>query len=91
MSVFYIVVLAAAAALTGPAAADCTAGLRIARLGNSSVRYEIGLFREGSEALAAEGWFVHVFVERSTRRPTPLPARMRQTLEKLIVPAPEAR
>ncbi|MGB0220970.1 MAG: acyl-CoA thioesterase [Sinimarinibacterium flocculans] len=75
--------------LAFPDAVD--AGLRIARLGNSSVRYEIGLFREGSEALAAEGWFVHVFVERSTRRPTPLPARMRQTLEKLIVPAPEAR
>jgi acyl-CoA thioester hydrolase len=59
------------------------AGLRVEHLGNSSVRYGIGLFRPGSDAQAAEGWFVHVFVDRAQRRPTPLPAAMRSALEKL--------
>ena len=59
------------------------AGLRVEHLGNSSVRYGIGLFRPGSDVPAAEGWFVHVFVDRAERRPTPLPAPMRGALEKL--------
>jgi len=59
------------------------AGLRVEHLGNSSVRYGIGLFRPGSDLPAAEGWFVHVFVDRVERRPTPLPAPMRAALEKL--------
>jgi len=59
------------------------AGLRVEHLGNSSVRYGIGLFRPGSDLPAAEGWFVHVFVDRAERRPTPLPAPMRGALEKL--------
>ncbi|MFO1351577.1 MAG: thioesterase family protein [Gammaproteobacteria bacterium] len=59
------------------------AGLRVAKLGNSSVRYEIGLFRQGTEEAAASGHFVHVFVNRITRRPTPLPARIRAALERL--------
>jgi acyl-CoA thioester hydrolase len=59
------------------------AGLRVEHLGNSSVRYGIGLFRSSSDAPAAEGWFVHVFVDRAHRRPTPLPAPMRAALEKL--------
>jgi len=61
------------------------AGLRVEHLGNSSVRYGIGLFRPGSDAPSAEGWFVHVFVDRAARRPTPLPAPMRAALEKLKV------
>ncbi|MFP5304342.1 MAG: acyl-CoA thioesterase [Gammaproteobacteria bacterium] len=69
--------------LAFPDAVD--AGLRVAHLGRSSVRYEIGLFREGSEAAAAEGWFVHVFVDRATRRPSALPAPLRAALEKLLV------
>ena len=60
------------------------AGLRIGRLGNSSVRYEIGLFRAGIEAPAATGHFVHVFVDRITRRPVPLDARARETLSRLM-------
>ena len=60
------------------------AGLRIGRLGNSSVRYEIGLFRAGVEAPAATGHFVHVFVDRITRRPVPLDARARETLSRLM-------
>jgi len=59
------------------------AGLRVEHLGNASVRYGIGLFRPGSDTPAAEGWFVHVFVDRAQRRPTPLPAPMRAALEKL--------
>ena len=65
------------------------AGLRVERLGNSSVRYGIGLFRAGEETAAAEGWFVHVFVDRATRRSTPLPAQLRAALQPLLVePAP---
>jgi len=60
------------------------AGLRIGRLGTSSVRYEIGLFRAGDEPPAATGHFVHVFVEREGRRPTPIPPLLRHALEKLV-------
>jgi acyl-CoA thioester hydrolase len=61
------------------------AGLRVARIGRSSVRYEIGLFRSGAAEPAAEGWFVHVFVDRASRRPQELPAALRQALERLLV------
>lgn len=61
------------------------AGLRVARIGRSSVRYEIGLFRDGADSPAAEGWFVHVFVDRASRRPQELPAPLRQSLERLLV------
>jgi acyl-CoA thioester hydrolase len=59
------------------------AGLRVARLGNSSVRYEIGLFRNDESAAAAQGHFVHVYVDRETRRPAGLPTEMRGALEKI--------
>jgi acyl-CoA thioester hydrolase len=59
------------------------AGLRVARLGNSSVRYEIGLFRDEEEKAAAQGYFVHVYVDRETRKPTVLPHVMREALEKI--------
>ncbi|WP_303784071.1 acyl-CoA thioesterase [Sandarakinorhabdus limnophila] len=65
------------------------AGLRIAKLGNSSVRWEVGLFTAGHEAPAAEGHFVHVYVDRETRRPAPLPDAWRQLLLPLVV-APNA-
>src|SRR5579859_8013565 len=61
------------------------AGLRVAHLGKSSVRYEIGLYAEGAAAPAAEGWFVHVFVDRADRRPAPIPERLRGLLETLRV------
>jgi acyl-CoA thioester hydrolase len=57
------------------------AGLRVAKLGNSSVHYEIGLFRSGVEEPAATGRFVHVFVDRESRRPAALPAPLRTALE----------
>ena len=59
------------------------AGLRVGQLGRTSVRYEIGLFREGAEEPAAEGWFVHVFVDRASRRPAQMPDRLRSSLERL--------
>ncbi|MED5549673.1 MAG: thioesterase family protein [Pseudomonadota bacterium] len=57
------------------------AGVRVARIGNSSVTYQIGLFREGEDEPAAQGHFVHVYVDRDTRRPVSLPDAMRQALE----------
>lgn len=71
--------------LTFPDTID--AGLRVARLGNSSVTYEIALFRAGDDAPAATGRFVHVWVERATQRPTPVPERIRAALETLVVSA----
>ena len=69
------------AALTFPE--TVRAGLRVSELRNRAVRYEIGLFGEGSEQPAANGWFVHVFVDRDSRRPTAIPAPLREALERL--------
>ena len=71
--------------LAFPDAVD--AGLRVAHLGKSSVRYEIGLFAESKETCAAQGWFVHVFVDRVTRKSTPLPDALRSALAALQVEA----
>jgi acyl-CoA thioester hydrolase len=60
-----------------------TAGIRVAKLGSSSVRYEVGLFRNDDETAAAEGFFVHVYVDRATRRPMPLAAELRTVLETI--------
>ena len=60
------------------------AGLRVAKLGNTSVTYEIGLFRRGDEEPAATGQFVHVWVDRASRRPTPVPAAVRAALSPLL-------
>ena len=59
------------------------AGIRVARLGTSSVRYEVGLFAEGADLCAARGHFVHVYVDRDTRRPVPLPLSLKTVLETL--------
>ena len=60
-------------------------GLRVGRLGTSSVRYEIGLFGDGEEDARAEGHFVHVFVDRTTQRPQPIPTEIRAALEKILI------
>jgi acyl-CoA thioester hydrolase len=65
-----------------PQAVD--AGLRIGKLGNSSVRYEIGIFIEGDDEVAAFGHFVHVFVTRPGNRPTPVPPRLRAAMTRLL-------
>jgi acyl-CoA thioester hydrolase len=71
------------APLSFPAAVD--AGLRVTRLGTSSVRYEIALFAEGTAAAAAQGHFVHVYVDRRTRRPvTQLPNDLQTALTPLV-------
>ncbi|WP_454735285.1 acyl-CoA thioesterase [Cupriavidus necator] len=61
------------------------AGLRVARLGTSSVRYEVGLFSGDDELAAAQGHFIHVYVDRATRRPVALPGPLREALLPLAV------
>jgi acyl-CoA thioester hydrolase len=60
------------------------AGLRVAHLGNSSVRYEVGIFRAGDDTAAAQGHFVHVYVERATGKPVPLPETLKAALKPLV-------
>ena len=61
------------------------AGLRVGKLGNSSVRYEIGIFQEGAAEAAAMGHFVHVFVDRATGKPARIPDAIRSALEQIKV------
>ncbi|CAO4139994.1 acyl-CoA thioesterase [Methylorubrum aminovorans] len=65
-----------------------TAGVRVAHLGRTSVRYEIAIFRDDDGEAAAQGHFVHVYVDRETRRPAPLPERLRAVLTELAVDTP---
>lgn len=60
------------------------AGIRVARLGGSSVRYEVGLFAQGEPLTAAKGHFIHVYVDRDNRRPTALPLKLKTVLETLV-------
>lgn len=60
------------------------AGLRVGKLGTSSVRYELGIFRVGNDEPCAIGHFVHVFVDRATRRPMPVPGHLRAALTRLL-------
>ena len=61
------------------------AGMRVSKLGNSSVTYEIGLFLQGDDEPAATGRFVHVWVDRRSRRPIPVPPAVRSALAPLVV------
>jgi acyl-CoA thioester hydrolase len=63
-----------------------TAGLKVTRIGRSSARYEIGLFRDDDQETAADGYFVHVFVTRDAQRPTPIPDPIRAALARLAQP-----
>jgi acyl-CoA thioester hydrolase len=60
------------------------AGLRVAHLGASSVRYEVGLFRNDEDTASAQGHFVHVYVDRATNRSVPLPENLQAALVKLV-------
>jgi acyl-CoA thioester hydrolase len=60
-----------------------TVGIAVAKLGNSSVRYEIGIFRDDDMVAAAQGHFVHVYVDRVTRRPAAIPEEMRRILQSI--------
>jgi acyl-CoA thioester hydrolase len=66
---------------------DVEAGIRVAQTGRSSVRYEIGLFAPDAPLAAATGHFVHVYVDRATRRPVPLPDALLAALAPLQRPA----
>ncbi|MGE0013901.1 MAG: acyl-CoA thioesterase [Azoarcus sp.] len=59
------------------------AGLRVARIGNSSIRYEVGLFRNDEDTVSAAGHFIHVYVDRSTNRPVRVPDAMREALAEI--------
>lgn len=61
-------------------------GLRVVHVGNSSVRYEVGLFRGDGALAVAQGHFVHVYVDRANRRPTAIPAPMRTVLARIMAP-----
>lgn len=62
-----------------------TAGLCVSKLGNSSVRYEVGIFRGEEDQVAAQGHFVHVYVDRLSRKPIPMPAATRALLETITL------
>jgi acyl-CoA thioester hydrolase len=62
-----------------------TAGLCVAQLGKSSVRYEVGIFRGDDREASAQGHFVHVYVDRITRKPTPIPEKSRALLESIEI------
>lgn len=62
-----------------------TIGIRVVKLGNSSVRYEVGVFREDEEDAVAQGHFVHVYVSRDSRRPVAIPDNMRTALQSIQV------
>ena len=70
------------APITYPEAIE--AGVRVDRLGNSSVQYGIAIFKEGEDEAAANGHFVHVFVERALNKSVPIPAALRAALEKIL-------
>lgn len=61
------------------------AGVRVDKLGNSSVQYGIAIFREGEDEAAAHGHFVHVFVERAANKSVPIPDNLRAALQKILV------
>jgi acyl-CoA thioester hydrolase len=60
-------------------------GLRVGKLGNSSVQYELAVFRAGEDEACAAGRFVHVFVDRASNRPVEIPAGLREAMEQLVV------
>lgn len=60
------------------------AGLRVAKLGTSSVTYDVGIFRNDEDLASAQGHFVHVYVDRATGKPVPLPEVLKKALTKLV-------
>lgn len=62
---------------------EVQAGIAVSHIGNSSVRYNVGLFTQGNTAPSAQGFFIHVYVDRVSRRPRPLDDRWRQGLQEI--------
>jgi acyl-CoA thioester hydrolase len=65
---------------------DVTVGIGVTALGRSSVRYGVGIFRGAADAASAEGFFVHVYVERASMRPVAIPDAVRAELKWITVP-----
>lgn len=65
-------------------------GLRVEKIGNSSVRYGIAIFRRGEDLAAAEGHFIHVYVDRQTNAPVRVPDALREVLAPLVVDTGDA-
>jgi len=63
---------------------ELVGGLRISRIGNSSVRYELGIFKKDSDTVSATGFIVDVFVDAQTERPVSVPDEFRQAMESLL-------
>jgi acyl-CoA thioester hydrolase len=63
---------------------DIEAGVRVDKLGNSSVQYGIAIFKQGEDSAAAHGYFVHVFVERAKNKSVPIPDLLREALKRLV-------
>ena len=72
-----------ASSLAYPDMINC--GLRVGRLGSSSVRYEVGIFRNDEAEASASGHFVHVFVDRESNKPVPIPSPIRTALDGISV------
>ena len=60
-------------------------GLKVAHLGNSSVKYEVAIFRNDEYVASALGYFVHVYVDRASNKPTPIPQNVRAVLQELVI------
>ena len=73
------------AALEYPASVDVA--LRVGHLGRTSVAYELAVLSADADDAAADGRFVHVFVDRVTRRPVAIPQHLRIALQRLVVPS----
>ena len=61
------------------------AGIRVTKIGTSSVRYEVGLFNENKEISSADGFFIHVYVDRQTNKPIPLDYNFKKILDTILV------
>lgn len=59
-------------------------GLKVGHLGNSSVRYDVGIFRNDEQTASAQGYFIHVYVDRATNKPVPLPEKLKAALQPLL-------
>ena len=64
---------------------DIDAGIRVTKIGTSSVRYEVGLFRNKQQLSSADGFFIHVYVDRETNKPLPLDYTFKKALDTLLI------
>lgn len=65
-----------------------TVGVRVSKLGSSSVRYEVAIFKNDKTSACAQGYFVHVYVDRTSNRPSPIPDQARSAMQALMMATP---